>query len=103
MCAARLTAGTLRYLRLCVSAGASEDSIKSLCTDRDGVTIGFIVAEVNSELEEKMHERHKVMEELVSTAKALSSTFGDPMLEFDLLLDQLDTKPSAIQVRTVAL
>jgi hypothetical protein len=80
-------------------AGASEDSIKSLCTDRDGVMIGFIVSEVNSELEEKMHERQKVMQELVSTAKAMSNTFGDPMLEFDLLIDQLDTKPSAIQVR----
>lgn len=82
-----------------MALGASEDSIKSLYTDRDGVVIGFIVSEVNSELEEKMHERHKVMEELVSTAQALSNTFGDPMLEFDLLLDQLDTKPSAIQVR----
>lgn len=79
--------------------GASEDSIKSLCTDREGVMIGFIVSEVNSELEEKMHERHKVMQELVSTAKAISNTFGDPMLEFDLLIDQLDTKPSAIQVQ----
>ncbi|KAF1329141.1 hypothetical protein FI667_g6286, partial [Globisporangium splendens] len=71
--------------------------IESLCTDRDGVMIGFIVSEVNSELEEKMHERQKVMQELVSTAKAMSNTFGDPMLEFDLLIDQLDTKPSAIQ------
>ncbi|KAF1320336.1 hypothetical protein FI667_g12518, partial [Globisporangium splendens] len=79
-----------------------EDSIKSLCTDRDGVMIGFIVSEVNSELEEKMHERQKVMQELVSTAKAMSNTFGDPMLEFDLLIDQLDTKPSAIQVRNIA-
>lgn len=83
----------------CNRTGASEDSIKSLCTDRDGVVIGFIVSEVNAELEEKMHERHKVMQELVSTAQAISNTFGDPMLEFDLLLDQLDTKPSAIQVR----
>ncbi|OWZ18287.1 hypothetical protein PHMEG_0007648 [Phytophthora megakarya] len=77
--------------------GASPDSIKSLCTDRDGVVIGFIVSEVNVEMEEKLHERMKVMEELESTAKAISHTFGDPMLEFDLLIDQLDTKPSAIQ------
>ncbi|KAI9909842.1 hypothetical protein PsorP6_011062 [Peronosclerospora sorghi] len=48
-------------------------------------------------MEEKIHARIKVMEELESTAKAISNTFGDPMLEFDLLLDQLDTKPSAIQ------
>lgn len=61
--------------------------------------IGFIVSEVNVEMEEKLHERMKVMEELESTAKAISDTFGDPMLEFDLLIDQLDTKPSAIQVR----
>lgn len=77
--------------------GASPESIKSLCTDRDGVVIGFIVSEVNVEMEEKLHERMKVMEELESTAKAISHTFGDPMLEFDLLIDQLDTKPSAIQ------
>ncbi|CAI5701925.1 unnamed protein product [Peronospora effusa] len=77
--------------------GASPDSIKSLYTDREGVVIGFIVSEVNVEMEEKLHERMKVMEELESTAKAMSHTFGDPMLEFDLLIDQLDTKPSAIQ------
>uniref|UniRef100_K3X223 CID domain-containing protein n=1 Tax=Globisporangium ultimum (strain ATCC 200006 / CBS 805.95 / DAOM BR144) TaxID=431595 RepID=K3X223_GLOUD len=88
----------LKCLHRLRKSGASEDSIKSLCTDRDGVMIGFIVSEVNSELEEKMHERQKVMQELVSTAKAMSNTFGDPMLEFDLLIDQLDTKPSAIQV-----
>lgn len=80
------------------NAGAPSDSIKSLCTDRDGVVIGFIVSEVNTELEERMHERQKGMQELASTVKAISNTFGDPMLEFDLLIDQLDTKPSAIQV-----
>lgn len=79
--------------------GASPESIKSLCTDREGVMIGFVVTEVNAELEEKLQEKQKVMQELASTAKAISSTFGDPMLEFDLLIDQLDTKPSAIQVR----
>jgi hypothetical protein len=63
--------------------------------------IGFIVSEVNAELEEKMQQRQKGMQELASTVKAISSTFGDPMLEFDLLIDQLDTKPSAIQVRTL--
>jgi hypothetical protein len=86
---------------LLLRAGASPESIKSLCTDRDGVVIGFIVSEVNVEMEEKLHERMKVMEELESTAKAISDTFGDPMLEFDLLIDQLDTKPSAIQVRAL--
>ncbi|CEG37810.1 uncharacterized protein PHALS_05865 [Plasmopara halstedii] len=78
-------------------SGASPESLKSLCTDRDGVVIGFIVAEVNVEKEEKLHERMKVMEELEFSAKAISHTFGDPMLEFDLLIDQLDTRPSAIQ------
>lgn len=84
-------------------AGASPDSITSLCTDRNGVVIGFIVSEVNVEMEKKLQERMKGMEELESTAKAMSDTFGDPMLEFDLLIDQLDTKPSAIQVRVVFL
>ena len=88
---------------MCVSPGASPDSIKSLYTDREGVVIGFIVSEVNVEMEEKLHERMKVMEELESTAKAMSHTFGDPLLEFDLLIDQLDTKPSAIQVCVVLL
>ena len=83
--------------------GASSDSIQSLCTDRDGVVIGFIVSEVNVEMEEKLQEKLKVMEELESSAKAISHTFGDPMLEFDLLIDQLDTKPSAIQVCVVLL
>ncbi|RLN21274.1 hypothetical protein BBJ28_00024686, partial [Nothophytophthora sp. Chile5] len=82
---------------LLLSVGASSDSIRSLCSDRDGVVIGFIVSEVNVEMEEKLHERMKGMQELESTAKAISHTFGDPMLEFDLLIDQLDTKPSAIQ------
>uniref|UniRef100_H3GQT4 CID domain-containing protein n=1 Tax=Phytophthora ramorum TaxID=164328 RepID=H3GQT4_PHYRM len=87
----------LKCLHRLRKSGASPESIKSLCTDRDGVVIGFIVSEVNVEMEEKLHERMKVMEELESTAKAISHTFGDPMLEFDLLIDQLDTKPSAIQ------
>lgn len=88
---------SLKCLHRLRKSGASPDSIKSLCTDRDGVVIGFIVAEVNVEMKEKLHERMKIMEELESTAKAMSHTFGDPMLEFDLLIDQLDTKPSAIQ------
>lgn len=88
---------SLKCLHRLRKSGASPDSIKSLCTDRDGVVIGFIVAEVNVEMKEKLHERMKIMEELESTAKAISHTFGDPMLEFDLLIDQLDTKPSAIQ------
>ncbi|TMW66221.1 hypothetical protein Poli38472_003986 [Pythium oligandrum] len=88
----------LRCLHRLKKSGAPPESIKSLSTDREGVVIGFIVSEVNHELEEKMVEREKVMQELVSTAKALSSTFGDPMLEFDLLVDQLETKPSAIQI-----
>ncbi|KAI9920953.1 hypothetical protein PsorP6_000579 [Peronosclerospora sorghi] len=88
---------SLKCLHRLRKSGASADSIKSLCTDRDGVVIGFIVSEVNVEMEEKLQARIKVMEELESTAKAISNTFGDPMLEFDLLLDQLDTKPSAIQ------
>ncbi|KAF4316104.1 hypothetical protein BBO99_00008411 [Phytophthora kernoviae] len=87
----------LKCLHRLRKSGASPESIKSLCTDRDGVVIGFIVSEVNVEMEEKLHERMKVMQELESTAKAISNTFGDPMLEFDLLIDQLDTKPSAIQ------
>ncbi|KAJ0412485.1 hypothetical protein ATCC90586_005505 [Pythium insidiosum] len=64
--------------------------------DREGVVIGFIVAEVNHELEEKLVERQKVMQEIEITAKQMSSRFGDPMLEFELLMDQLETKPSAI-------
>ncbi|DBA03519.1 TPA: hypothetical protein N0F65_011420 [Lagenidium giganteum] len=88
----------LKCLHRLRKSGASAESIKSLCTDRDGVVIGFIVSEVNTELEKKLQQRQQGMQELASTAKALSSTFGDPMLEFDLLLDQLDTKPSAIQV-----
>ncbi|TDH73049.1 hypothetical protein CCR75_001495 [Bremia lactucae] len=88
---------SLKCLHRLRKSGASPDSIKSLCTDRNGVVIGFIVSEVNVEMEEKLQERMKGMEELESTAKAISDTFGDPMLEFDLLIDQLDTKPSAIQ------
>ncbi|CAI5743308.1 unnamed protein product [Hyaloperonospora brassicae] len=87
----------LKCLHRLRKSGASPDSIQSLCTDRDGVVIGFIVSEVNVEMEEKLQEKLKVMEELESSAKAISHTFGDPMLEFDLLIDQLDTKPSAIQ------
>lgn len=88
---------------LAAIVGASPESIKSLCTDREGVLIGFVVTEVNAELEEKLQEKQKEMQKLASSAKAISSTFGDPMLEFDLLIDQLDTKPSAIQVRLARL
>lgn len=88
-----------KLLLLVDFVGASPESIKSLCTDREGVLIGFVVTEVNAELEEKLQEKQKEMQKLASSAKAISSTFGDPMLEFDLLIDQLDTKPSAIQVR----
>ncbi|GLD92728.1 hypothetical protein PINS_up001307 [Pythium insidiosum] len=88
----------LRCLHRLKKSGASAESIQSLCTDREGVVIGFIVAEVNHELEEKLVERQKVMQEIETTAKQMSSRFGDPMLEFELLMDQLETKPSAIPV-----
>ncbi|GLE10742.1 hypothetical protein PINS_up022982 [Pythium insidiosum] len=88
----------LRCLHRLKKSGASAESIQSLCTDREGVVIGFIVAEVNHELEEKLVERQKVMQEIETTAKQMSSRFGDPMLEFELLMDQLETKPSAIPI-----
>jgi hypothetical protein len=90
----------LKCLHRLKKSGAPPESIKSLCTDREGVVIGFIVSEVNHELEEKLVEREKAMQEIVSTAKAISHTFGgDPLLEFDLLMDQLEMKPSTIPVR----
>ncbi|KAF1774446.1 Shoulder domain [Phytophthora cactorum] len=76
----------LKCLHRLRKSGASPDSLKSLCTDRDGVVIGFIVSEVNVEMEEKLHERMKVMEELESTAKAISDTFGTQCWSLTCLL-----------------
>ena len=79
--------------------GASANSIQSLCTDKDGVAIGFIVMEENPELEERLHQNEKRILELTDTAESISKNVGDALLNFELLLDQLDTKASsAIQV-----
>ena len=90
----------LACLKRLKKSGASAESIKSLCTDRDGVVIGFIVSEVNEELEQKKKEQQQHVEDLQNRIHALENNFNDPMAAFAMALDELETKPAAIQVRT---
>ncbi|KAF0683478.1 Aste57867_24470 [Aphanomyces stellatus] len=85
----------LKCLQRLKKTGAN---VESLCRDDDGVVIGVLNREINKAAEERIVQKQMQLKEAAMSARKLSTTMGDPLLEFDILLERLPTTKSAINI-----
>ncbi|RHY26291.1 hypothetical protein DYB32_007826 [Aphanomyces invadans] len=83
----------LKCLQRLKKTGAN---VESLCRNDDGVVIGVLNREINKEAEDRLLAKQLQLQEAARSARKLSTTVGDPLLELDLLLQRLPTTKSAI-------
>ncbi|KAG9398381.1 hypothetical protein AC1031_014719 [Aphanomyces cochlioides] len=85
----------LKCLQRLKKTGANVDS---LCRNDDGVVIGVLNREINKAAEDRLKEKQMLLKETALNARKLSTTIGDPLLEFDILLERLPMTKSAIEI-----